>query len=101
MAGDLRMSKSLFGSETGGTQGHHLTDWCMSTGGWELEIVKCRSATRGWSQQPKWWIAERTFAWLLRNRRLTMDYERNVQTSETLIEVAMICLLVACLGRLV
>ena len=50
---------------------------------------------RGWSQQPKRWIVERTFAWLLRNRRLVVDYERKVQTSETLIEVAMIRLLVA------
>jgi putative transposase len=53
---------------------------------------------RGWSQQPKRWSIERTFAWLLRNRRLTVDYERNVQTSETFIEVAFIRLLVARLG---
>jgi transposase len=42
---------------------------------------------------------ERTFAWLLRSRRLVVDYERKVQTSETLIEVAMIRLLVVRLGR--
>jgi putative transposase len=54
---------------------------------------------RGWSQQSKRWIVERTFAWLFRNRRLALDYERKVQTSETLIEVAMIRLLVARLGR--
>ena len=42
---------------------------------------------------------KRTFAWVLRNRRLARDYKRNVQTSETLIEVAMIRLLVARLGR--
>ena len=54
---------------------------------------------RGWSQQPKRWIVERTFAWLRRNRRLVVDYERNVQTSETLIELAMIRLLVARLGQ--
>ncbi len=38
-------------------------------------------------------------AWLSRNRRLSKDYERKVQTSETLIEVRMIRLLVARLGR--
>ena len=37
--------------------------------------------------------------WLSRNRRMSKDYERKVQTSETLIEVAMIRLLVARLGR--
>lgn len=57
-------------------QGHHLADWCTSTGGRELEIVKRTSGSRGWSQQPKQWIVERAFAWLLRNRRLAMDYER-------------------------
>jgi hypothetical protein len=48
---------------------------------------------------PKRWIVERIFARLLSNRRLVVDYERNVQTSETLIEVALIRLLVARLGR--
>jgi putative transposase len=38
-------------------------------------------------KRPRRWIVERTFAWLLRNRRLVVDYERKVQTSETLIEV--------------
>ncbi len=38
---------------------------------------------------PKRWIVERTFGWLRRDRRLAKDYERKVQTSETLIEVAM------------
>jgi len=80
-------------------QGHNLADWCRATGNWELEVVKRSSGVRGWSQQPKRWIVERTFAWLLRSRRLVVDYERKVQTSETFIEVAMIRLLLARLGR--
>jgi putative transposase len=36
---------------------------------------------------------ERTFAWLVRNRRLSKDYERKVQTGETFIKVAMIHLM--------
>ncbi len=36
---------------------------------------------------------------LSRNRRLVKDYERRVQTSETLIEVAIIRLLLRRLGR--
>jgi len=80
-------------------QGHKLADWCKATGGWELEVVKRTPGVRGWSQQPKRWIVERTFAWLHRCRRLVVDYERNVQTSETLIEMARIRLLVVRLGR--
>lgn len=42
---------------------------------------------------------ERTFGWISRNRRMSKDYERKVQTSETLIEVAMIRLLEVRLAR--
>jgi putative transposase len=35
-------------------------------------------------------VVERCFAWLIRNRRLAKDYERKVQTSETLIQLAAI-----------
>jgi putative transposase len=66
----------------------------MATGSWELEVVKRAPLVRGWDKQPKRWIVERTFAWLLRNRRLVVDYERKVQTSETLIELAFIRFLV-------
>ena len=34
------------------------------------------------------WIVERSFAWLGRYRRLNKDYEYQVQTSETLIDLA-------------
>jgi putative transposase len=42
---------------------------------------------------------ERTLGWLMRNRRLSKDYERKVQTSETFIEVAMIRLMLKRLAR--
>ena len=48
---------------------------------------------------PRRSVAERTFKWLSRNRRLAKDYERRVQTSEPLIEIAIICLLLRRLGR--
>jgi putative transposase len=48
---------------------------------------------------PKRWRVERTFGWLSRYRRMSKDYERKVQTNETLIAVAMIRLVLARLGR--
>jgi hypothetical protein len=39
------------------------------------------------------WIVERSFAWLGRNRRLSKDYEYRVQTSETMIDLASIRLM--------
>jgi transposase len=42
---------------------------------------------------------ERTFSWLIRNRRLSKDYERRAQTSEALVDVAAIRLLLRRLAR--
>jgi len=54
----------------------------------------CRAhGMRGYSVQPRRWVVERSFAWLLRNRRLAKGYARKVQTSETLIELAIMRLL--------
>ena len=50
---------------------------------------------------PKRWIVERTFtfAWLGRYRRLSKDYEALPETSEALIQVAMIHLMARRLAR--
>lgn len=74
-------------------RGKELADWCQQQGaGWDLKVVEREPGTKGFQVQPHRWVVERSFAWLLRNRRLAKDYERQVQTSETLIEVAATCL---------
>jgi putative transposase len=45
------------------------------------------------------WVVERTLAWMGRQRRLSKDYERQVQTSATLLPLAMIRLMVRRLAR--
>lgn len=80
-------------------RGKELADWCRHQGkGWELEVVEREPGMRGFSVQPRRWVIERSFAWLIRNRRLAKDYERTVQTSETLIELAATRLLLRRLG---
>jgi putative transposase len=79
-------------------QGQELAQWCLAQGNWDLEVARRPAGTRGFSIQPRRWVVERTFGWLSRNRRLSKDYERKVQTSETLIQVAMIRLLLARVG---
>ena len=84
----------------GAYTGEKLAGWCKERGGWELEIVERSSAdTEGFAVLPHRWIVERTFGWLMRNRRLSKDYERKVQTSEAFIEVAMIRLILRRLAR--
>lgn len=68
-------------------------------GNWDLEVVERTPGTRGFSVLPRRWVVERTFGWFSRSRRLSKDDERKVQTSETLIQIAMTRLLLTRLGR--
>jgi len=79
--------------------GKELARWCEEQGGWDLGVVERERGVSGFEVLPKRWIVERTFGWLRRDRRLAKDYERKVQTSETLIEVAMIRLILRRLAR--
>jgi putative transposase len=66
-----------------------------------LDIVKRPEGAKGFLLLPKRWIVERTFAWLGRYRRLAKDYEYSPTTSEAMIRVAMIHLMVRRVARLV
>jgi putative transposase len=48
---------------------------------------------------PKRWIVQRTFSWLYKNRRMSKDYERLVESSEAFIYVAMSRLMARRLAR--
>ena len=45
------------------------------------------------------WVVERSFVWLGRSRRIAKDYERQAQISGTLMQVAMIQLMLMRLGQ--
>ena len=49
----------------------------------QLEVVKRTS--QDFQVQPRRWVVERTFAWLGRQRRLSKDYERLPEVSETVV----------------
>ena len=83
----------------GGYSGEEFTQWCSAEGGWRLEIIKRNDSVEGFVVLPWRWIVERTIAWIDRFRRLCKDYERKVQTSEYLIEAAMIRLMLRRLTR--
>jgi putative transposase len=81
-----------------------LVAWLWGLRPWRkvrLEIVTRPAGIKGFLLLPKRWIVERTFAWLGRYRRLSKDYEYLPQTSETMIRVAMIHLMIRRLAGLV
>jgi len=59
-----------------------------------LHVVRRDPDQPGWQTLPKRWVVERTFAWLGRARRLSKDYERLVPSSETMVKLRMIELMV-------
>jgi transposase len=59
-----------------------------------VELVKKPDGQRGFAVLPRRWVVERTFAWLVRCRRLDRDYERLTATSEAWIKWAMIGIMV-------
>jgi transposase len=58
-----------------------------------LRIVKRSDDVKGFQVLPRRWVVERTFGWLVRNRRLARDYERLTTHSEAMIKIAMIRLM--------
>ena len=72
-----------------GYRGPKLGDWVERQGTWQLHIVRRDPEAEGFQLLPRRWIVERTFAWLGRHRRLSKDYERRVDSSETWIHIAL------------
>jgi putative transposase len=68
---------------------HALSDWLGSRADldWELQVVSRPPGAKGFVLLPKRWVVERTFAWLGRARRLSKDYERRVESSESMIRL--------------
>lgn len=67
-----------------------LIAWVQQRTGWLLEIVKRSDTQKGFVVLPTRWIVERTFAWWGRYRRLSKDDETHTQSSEALILITMI-----------
>lgn len=64
-----------------------------------VEIVKRTDDVKGFKVLPRRWVVERSFGWLVRDRRLARDYERLTATSEVMIKVAMIRLMLVRLAE--
>ena len=78
----------------GGYRGLDFMHWVIDMFRWIVEIVLRPLEKKGFVHLPKRWVVERTFGWLNWCRRLSKDYERLSETSETFIYIAMIRIMV-------
>jgi putative transposase len=89
-----------------------LLEWVTERLGLSLEIVQRRSRwvwvrndvepepiPEGFEVVKRRWVVERTFAWIMRNRRMSRDYEFLAATTEALVYVCMIRLMLKRLAK--
>jgi transposase len=74
----------------GGFSGENFFRWVIDTFRWILETVLRPRDAQGFVLLPKRWVVERTYGWLHWCRRLNVDYEHLTASSEALIYIAMI-----------
>jgi len=67
------------GGDTGETFAHWVKELRPKLA---VEVVKRSDATAGFKVLPRRWVVERTFGWLMRQRRLVRDYETTETSAE-------------------
>lgn len=77
-----------------GAYAGEFVEWARGFFGYLVEIVRRPKEQRGFVVLPRRWVVERTFGWLGRYRRLSKDYEGAPASSEAVILIAMINLMV-------
>lgn len=76
----------------GGYRGE-LIENTRKTFGWILEVVLRKDSSKKFEVLPQRWVVERTFSWFESYRRLGKDYEYHTETSQTMVQLAMIKLM--------
>ncbi len=84
-----------------GAYAGQLITWVKTTCHCVLEIVKRTDNLKGFKVLPRRWVSGKILylRWLNRYRRLAKDYERLPESSEAMIQIAMIRLMLARLAR--
>ncbi len=62
--------------------------------GIELEVKNNDTGVKGFVVQAKRWVVERTFGWFVQSRRLVREYEKLTDSTEAMIHLTMIRILV-------
>ena len=77
----------------GGYRGDDLKNFVQKLWGWCWQVVLRTDDTKGFKILPRRWVVERTFAWILHARRLSMDYEKNRVNAQSMVYLAMISIM--------
>ena len=59
-----------------------LVGWAKDKTYIVLEIMRRNAMVKGFEVLPRRWVVERTFAWIMKNRRLVRDYEQLTAVAE-------------------
>ena len=65
-----------------------LVAWAKEKTNLALSIVKRPRAVPRFEPLPRRWVVERTFGWLIKNRRLVRDFEQRTDVAEILTRIA-------------
>lgn len=65
-----------------------LVGWAKTKTHIVLEIVKRPPGAKGFVVIRRRWVVERSFAWIMKSRRLVRDYEQLTRVAEALILIA-------------
>ena len=71
----------------------YLQEEVLDDASFRLVVVSRPEGAEGFVKLPQRWVVERTLAWLGRSRRLSKDYERATESSEAMLRVSMIHLM--------
>jgi putative transposase len=71
-----------------------FTEHVKDNFGWEVEIAQKPESTKGFVPQKNRWQVERSFSWLNFRRRLFKDVEKLVESSEAMLQIAFMTLII-------
>lgn len=74
----------------GGYRGEDLLNWVKNLWGWTWQVVVRSDDAKGFQLLPRRWVVERTFSWLVQNRRLNKEYEKKTKNSQSMVYIASI-----------
>jgi putative transposase len=72
---------------------YNLYAWVDEQEQYQMHIIHRPKDAEGWVRLPKRWTVERTFGWFTKCRRLSLDRERKPESSQAMIQWAMVHLM--------